>query len=929
MKKAHQNLRLIIPSKENELFSITKYKKKSSDILANSFFSTQYSLYNKIKYSFDSLINQRKFEKSLNETGYSNNKTKYNIPDNNSYQIPFPSFPNKKPIPKLYKNSIKLVKYPKIQKNNFILFDFDKTNYSQIKEKDRFFNTFFETKMNAATQTYSSNINKIHHKNIDINISPIKKSYKTKYNYKLNTFETIKSIKKELKKKLNTNNFKEILSNFARLIELRDEHNRDIKYLEVTNLLLDEIYNLIQAKKNEKEFILNGKKVKSISTSTSQKYFNKILDKLNMKEDENETENIRKKVRFKTFLPKSINFQIKYSFNPIIGNKIEDKEYLEFENNNTKEIASNTPLKNKLKNGVAENIQENKNNNIFEVEDESDSPDQTLKSKYNLLNLMNEKKGGQRRNVNFDINNYGKNINNNNIYHNKTDYNNINFNNFSNYKNSNTNFGKTSNFVFNNFIKQNQYGGKDNKINKSNQEKVNYLNFFNDLTNKIDKKKDIKVFRENQILNKDKKFEAIKQNNSNIKNKNKLSSEKKEKIQYEKYFKNEKLINLIKTFSKLENIYESFDDDNSQEDNGIDEEIKNNKITEQEDLNSIDNYISNNNIELGKIKRKKRKAKTNIIKKIDFGIEIIKNICEEINLNKKDRENLFNNFIDLKKISIKPEITKEEETIQIKALRTINDFIKNYLIDMQKLNLTKQKPKIFLSKYFHNNLNSKLNDILYHSSENNTIESPEKPIRKKPRQKTKKNQKKKLIYDNSYFLKTKKEKEIPLKNIDISEMEGPTQELKKEKIKQKSPSKSSKKIQEIMSKRRKEIFKLEKRPEGLLHITPIKGHVLTEEEKKIEQENLLDRRLKAFFEEIKVLKNINNNSEKLNNFIDKEMEKIDYARDKKIEGRKYNFYNELKIQRGLSNNNERKFYAKRFLLFQSPVIFNTHKEEIK
>ena len=66
MKKAHQNLRLIIPSKENELFSITKYKKKSSDILANSFFSTQYSLYNKIKYSFDSLINQRKFEKSLN-----------------------------------------------------------------------------------------------------------------------------------------------------------------------------------------------------------------------------------------------------------------------------------------------------------------------------------------------------------------------------------------------------------------------------------------------------------------------------------------------------------------------------------------------------------------------------------------------------------------------------------------------------------------------------------------------------------------------------------------------------------------------------------------------------------------------------------------------------------------------------------------------
>ena len=113
----------------------------------------------------------------------------------------------------------------------------------------------------------------------------------------------------------------------------------------------------------------------------------------------------------------------------------------------------------------------------------------------------------------------------------------------------------------------------------------------------------------------------------------------------------------------------------------------------------------------------------------------------------------------------------------------------------------------------------------------------------------------------------------------------------------------------------------------MIHLLPGGQILLKEEEKEIDKENLLDRRLNAFFEEIKILKNINNNADKLNSMIDKEMEKIDYARDKKIEGRKYNFYEELKIKRGISTNDKKFFNAKRFLSFQSPVIFNIHKDK--
>lgn len=75
------------------------------------------------------------------------------------------------------------------------------------------------------------------------------------------------------------------------------------------------------------------------------------------------------------------------------------------------------------------------------------------------------------------------------------------------------------------------------------------------------------------------------------------------------------------------------------------------------------------------------------------------------------------------------------------------------------------------------------------------------------------------------------------------------------------------------------------------------------------------------------MKNIkDNNSDRLNFLIDKEMEKFNYAQDKTIEIRKYNFFEELRI--GSFVKKEKKLNnTKKDLFFQSPLIFNMYKDK--
>ena len=85
-----------------------------------------------------------------------------------------------------------------------------------------------------------------------MNLSPIKKKPKEKYIYKPYNLENINNIKNEIKKKLKINDFNNILDNMIRLIEMRDEHNKDITYIKVTNLLLDEMSKLIEIRNKKK-----------------------------------------------------------------------------------------------------------------------------------------------------------------------------------------------------------------------------------------------------------------------------------------------------------------------------------------------------------------------------------------------------------------------------------------------------------------------------------------------------------------------------------------------------------------------------------------------------------------------------------------------------------------------------------------------------
>ena len=923
MEKKHHNLKLIIPSKENELFSIAKYQKMSSDIFANSFFSTQYKSYNKTN-NFSSFDNNKKKIKLLlnpfNSTGLKY-QTNYNISNSNkSTQIPFPSFPNKRPIQSLYKNTMKLVKYPKIVKDNFTIYNFNKINFPKIKDEEKKYNnTFNDSKMNAETQTFSSYKTKTQYKGqkhlMNLNVSPIKKPPKIKYSYKLYNFENEKNIKNQLKKKLNINNFDTVLNNIKRLIEMRDEHNNEIKYDKVINLLLDEIYNFIQDRIKKKQNKIKRKKYKNISTSYSQKNLNRKDNRLDSSIEE--LASLSKKIRFKTFIPTNDNYQIRYSFNSDVGIKVEDKELLN-SYRNPKEYNNN--IKNK--------ILESKNENEFDDSDDSDGQTPILKSKYyNLIGKLEEKRGNFRKNLNFDNNNYITNNDEINLYNDLFDDNNKTDN---NYNNNTSIFGNSNGSVFNNLFNQQSKRGTKNRMNRTNDDINIFKNLLGNISSKIEKRiNPKKTSNDKQNIDK-RKFSFNNASNSKSNNQRKSFTKEKEVFHYEKYIKNKKLINLLKQFLKLENIEEEegYIDENSDDNDEnieINENKKNNSIKKNE-YNTIDDYISHKNIDIGKVKRKKRKAKTNIVKKIDFGIEIIKNICEEINLLNDDKEDLFNIFLSLKSISIKPEISKIEENAQKKSLKVINDFIKKYIMELQKSELTKTRPKILLDKYFKANLNDKLYDILSGSPTINIIPRKEKYNKKKARRKPKNIPRKKLIYDNSYFFKSNSKKKYPLK-LDISTDLNLSKEKNKENNISYSLYSSPKRSPANKYKPRKAIFNLEKKIEGLKHLLPIAGRVLTEEEKKIERENLLDRRLKAFFEEIKILKNIkDNNSDRLNFLIDKEMEKFDYAQDKTIEIRKYNFFEELRI--GSFVKKEKKLNnTKKDLFFQSPLIFNMYKDK--
>ena len=119
------NLKIINPSKENELFSVHNCRKLNlSHYSSNSQFNTNYKSFNTKKNSLLSLKKGNRF--GILTEAINKNRTNHSIKHSNISQIPYPSFPKKNRIPANFRNSYNKVKYPKIVQSNFTLYNYNK-----------------------------------------------------------------------------------------------------------------------------------------------------------------------------------------------------------------------------------------------------------------------------------------------------------------------------------------------------------------------------------------------------------------------------------------------------------------------------------------------------------------------------------------------------------------------------------------------------------------------------------------------------------------------------------------------------------------------------------------------------------------------------------------------------------------------------------
>ena len=914
----HTNLQLINPSKENGLFSIHKYQKMtlsnySSNYSSNSYYNTIYKPFNTHKYSLSSLHKTKKFGVTLTNMNSKSN-THYNLKKNLLSHVPYPSFPNNNKIPAIYKNSIKTQKYPKIMKNNnFTVYNFNKQTQKDINIKNLLFNsnrnkinkTFDKMQKgnNKQNRTYIGGRKFLKFNDIFNQTNKIinKDNFDKKEISKIMTMD--KKIK--IKPNLKINNFNNILGNIIHLIEMRDEHNNNIIYTKVTNLLLDEINKLLELQKKRYEL----EKLKNISTYKKIRINKK---KLNISNDVSK----RKNKHLRTLNIKSIDlkFQQKYGFDFDLDDSYlnngaktdlsiisKDASY----NNLNKEFYRKGKIYKNEYGQTNESDFKNSSNNIFkgnfktnEIYENKNLNDEITKNNINKDNKNNE----------FDVDNKNK-----------------------------------GNSLLNNFIKgNNKKNEKKQKIkpqritknNKQNEEKFDFSNMLSNLATKVEEKLEIKKKGENK--------------------EKKNSTTEKDIPIFEQMVKNDRLIKLIHNYL---NYLEENEEENEDEENIENEEIKNKENNESNNENkNIKNEIDEkleekkneekrkliieiyrkNLVKNVKIERKKKRAKTYIIQKVELGMEIIKHICDEINISKNEKDIILNCLYNLLRISRKVNKNEKEEILQKKLLKPINEITRKYLENMLKINDSNVKPKGLFNGSLKNFLKAKLNEILNIANEDNNVEEEEKKKRKdspkKRKKESPKKQKKKLIFDNSYFFKketkNKRHKSIDQQLIE-SNINDDDNENKENVSSMNSENHGSKKI--FINKSDSKFIKTKKLGKGLKILFDEKEEKIIKDIKEekiiLTNEDILDKRLQAFFGKIKELRNIydSKDEEKLKLFLDKELEKFDYTREKTIEARKYNFFNELRVARYVSVNG--KYSHNNKLLYHSPLVFNILKDK--
>ena len=364
------------------------------------------------------------------------------------------------------------------------------------------------------------------------------------------------------------------------------------------------------------------------------------------------------------------------------------------------------------------------------------------------------------------------------------------------------------------------------------------------------------------------------------------------------------------------------------------------------------------------------RKKINILKKLEFEVEIVKHVSGEIKIKKDEQDNIEHILDNLVEISKKENISKREDSYKNRVIMPMDDITKEYLNNMRKINASQKKPKNLFDKSLRLWLKKKIKELIEIGGEEYNY-NEEKDKEKKNKENTnkknniininiieaKKSPKKKendilkqLIFDHSYFFRNKKNKNknkgIKDNNINLNssfqkdddnEEEEPlirrgsfmnTANFDFNDFRSKSKSKYSRKSSRFYLKTKKSHGLKLLIDETDKNYMKKKMMKTIDDEAKIKNDEVMDKKLKAFFEHIRQLKNISdsNDEEKLRIYLDKEIERFDYTQEKRAEERRYNFFNDLKMAR-MASKNEKNFFSKK-LLFHPPLIFNMHKNNL-
>ena len=495
-----------------------------------------------------------------------------------------------------------------------------------------------------------------------------------------------------------------------------------------------------------------------------------------------------------------------------------------------------------------------------------------------------------------------------------------------------------------------------NQDNDTNENENKYENKYDNIKHKGD------IITENGIKNNEKNNEAKNEKEkigeNGIYGKKQINNEENTIMSDEIFNSEEK--NNSNNFK--ENINDNFGE-NENIGKNINEKKKSKKRVkfindDKDEKNNSDESMKDENVNRKIIKK---------LKKLELEVEIVRHVSGEIKIKKFEQDNIEHILDNVVEISKKENITKREDSYKNRVLMPMDDITSEYLNNMRKINASRKRPKNLFDKSLKLLLKKKMKEIIefgteeyYYDEEQDKEKEKEKKenknktnniikiIEEKKEPKKENDILKQLIFDHSYFFtkKKKKNKNIGKKDnnskLNSSFQKDDDNEVEDSLIRRGSFMNSTNfdysdfrlKNKSKFSRKSSQFYFKTKKSKGLKLLVDetdknyLKKKTLKtiDDEDRVKNDEIMDRKLKAFFEHIRQLKNISdsNEEEKLRLYLDKEIERFDYTQEKKAEERRYHFFNDLKMAR-MASKNEKNFFSKK-LLFHPPLIFNIHKK---